>query len=374
MRWKYFLIFVLLLALVPSVSAYIGVVPPSEPTFINFKPNFEVNYTIKVFGVTSTTDIVVYSEGDLNETITFDKDRITSQTGHILTATLRLPDAIEKPGPHKLFISIQTLPAITGPINPSEKVQIPIIIFVPYPGKYIEANFNVDNVNLGEEISFIINLINRGSQDLNTVYATVDIYDSRDVKLKTLETERAFMKSGESKDFLLKYNSNNLLGGGTYKAIATVNYDGETQKLEGSFRVGILTIDILNHTYELKKDAINKFNIEIQSNWNDRIEGIYAKVKIGDKETETPTTGLDRFAKDTLTAFFDTTGLEKGIHEVNVSVFYDKNRTTSKISQVKIIEEFKINMTMVLTAVIIIIVLIDIIWLIISKRKKKKNE
>ena len=94
MRWKYFLIFVLLLALVPSVSAYIGVVPPSEPTFINFKPNFEVNYTIKVFGVTSTTDIVVYSEGDLNETITFDKDRITSQTGHIFTTTLKIPSPL----------------------------------------------------------------------------------------------------------------------------------------------------------------------------------------------------------------------------------------------------------------------------------------
>jgi len=373
MRCKYLIVLILLSALIPSASALIGI-SPTDPQYINFQPGLEIEYTYKIYGATATTDILVYSEGDLNETITFDKDRITSENGYILKATLKLPDRIEKPGPHKLFISVQTSPGFLGPITPSEKAQIPFTIFVPYPGKYVESHFNVDNVNLGEEINFIINLINRGSQDLNTVYSTIDIYDSRDVKLKTLETERTFIKSGESKDFLLKYNSSNLLGGGTYKAIAKVHYDGETQELEDSFRIGTLNIDILNHTRELKKDTINKFNIEIQSNWNDIIDNVYGKIIIDNKQSETPTTKLDRFAKETLTTFFDTAGLEKGVHEVNVSVFYDKNRITSKISQVKIVEEFKISMTMVLTAVIILIVLLDIIWLIISKRKKKKNE
>ena len=372
-RGMFFLLVIVLGALlVQSVYALVGISPP-EHIDINFQPGLERDFTFKGFGTTAETKLLIRSEGELNSSITFDVSEInqTSST-NIFHAYLKLPDKIERPGNNVVYISLQTVSsAQRGVIGTSETVLVPINIYVPYPGKYIEASFTVDDVNLGEDLFFVLDVINRGTQDLNQLSASLNILDSVDTRLHALQTEKIFLAKEQRHKFELVLNSSRLGGQGPYKAEVSIFFDGETQVIKKQFKVGKLDINILNNTEMFEKDKINPFDIMIESIWNSKIDNIFAKVKIKDSEFQTPSISLDKWEIKTLKGFWDTTGFEEGFYDANITLFYE-NLTKSKISKVEIVKKFRLNTTMILISVMILVILVDIIWFCILIKKKRK--
>ncbi|QQG38594.1 MAG: hypothetical protein HYS32_03230 [Candidatus Woesearchaeota archaeon] len=377
MKKEVIVLFILLLfsLAIPSVTnAAIGI-SPGDQIYLNFQPGLEKDFSFKAFGVTETTKIKIFSEGELNSSTTFDVSEInqTSST-HIFNAHIRLPEKIEKPGEHIIYISVQSVSSLQGTIATSEKAQIPVHIFVPFPGKYIEATFNINDVNLGENLQFSLNIINRGTQALNEVYTVIDIFESSGNKLKTLETTKIPLQKEQEQKFNLILNSSELRGQGPYKSVATIFFDGETKNLEEEFRVGVLNVNILNHTQIFEKDKINIFDVVIESVWNSKINNVFAKVRIENTEFQTPSVELSPWERKTIRGFFDTTNFEEGIYTANITLFYEKI-TTTKISQIEIVKKLKFdfNLTTILILIIVIIIIIDILWLLV-KKKKKNNE
>lgn len=59
-------------------------------------------------------------------------------------------------------------------------IQVPIDVFVPYPGKYAEIDFGVSNINKGELLPYTLKIDNLGKEDIN---AKVDIKIYKEKKL-----------------------------------------------------------------------------------------------------------------------------------------------------------------------------------------------
>src|SRR3989344_4555412 len=109
-RGMFFLLVIVLGALlVQSVYALVGISPP-EKIDINFQPGLERDFTFKAFGTTAETKLLIRSEWELNSSITFDVSEInqTSST-NIFHAYLKLPDKIERPGNNVVYISLQKI-------------------------------------------------------------------------------------------------------------------------------------------------------------------------------------------------------------------------------------------------------------------------
>ena len=152
-------------------------------------------------------------------------------------------------------------------------------------------------------------------------------------------------------------------------------------KKDSLLKIGYLNVEIINHTQKLYNDSIQKFDINIRSDWNDEIKNVYAFIDINGSTAKTTPANLQNFEEKILTAYIDTTSIPVGNHTVNISLFYE-DKTTSESSLIEIIErplikeKLDINWTIVLLVVIIILLVITTIFFMFTfmKNNKPKKE
>ena len=299
-----------------SVSA-LGVSPAKEE--FNFKPGLEKEINFKVGNSNSDKEISIYVEEGLSEYISFDKDELPIGGGNFV-ATIKLPQEMDKPGRNIGYIVIkekqdenqkEQIAALTA-------IRVPIVVNVPYPGKYIEIKgFGITSVNTGEEIEVNVALENKGSTDLN-VNSKVDIYyDNK--KVKTINFEEKHIKVEEIVKLYDIFNSSTYLPG-EYTANLTINF-GKDVIATTSFRIGYLSVKILNHTQKIPINGTRPFMIDIQSEWGEKIENVYADVVILENfngtlkqktNFRTNPSSVDAWKETKITGFFQADGFEIG--------------------------------------------------------------
>lgn len=360
------------------LSASLGISPAKITT--NFKPNTEESFT---FVITTESDIEleIYATGDLSEYVFFDKKELIG--GGTFTATLKFPNNVSKPGAHRILVGAREKvdKELIGTIGTLVAVQSPIDVIIPYPGRYLEIELSSHNVNIGDPVKFTLKLMNKGNEDL-TLSPVIEVYSDK-IKKDTITFETRDLKSQEEIGLQKELDTTNY-SPGRYNAIAVVNY-GSIANSESEFRVGSLFIELINYTKKMSIGGINKFEIEIESNWNNKINGAHAEVSFLENGKEklkfkTSPIDLEPWEKKTIDGFFDTSNFTEGKHNANLTLTYygeSFGSSSNKIIEVEFIKkEKKIPwMSIGIAAVIGINIILFIFFIkqFLSKNGKKKK-
>jgi len=376
-------VFLLVFALTLIKPIYaVGIYFPNDNE-IDFKPGLEKTFN---FAITpSKMDVKLSVSGYLSEYVILSKTFISSNsTDRIFKVIIKLPEKIDKPGHHKIWIAAEEVideSKIGGNIGTSCNAMVYILIHVLNQGKYVEMSLSVPNVNLNEPVNFAVNVKSFGEEDINSIKAAIDVYSTDNEKLASVYTEEKSLKSNTEETLhaqlsTIGYNA------GTYSAVAILNYDGKTKEDKKSFRIGELNIKIINYTKEFEKDKINRFDVEVESDWGNRIENVYGKININNESIQTPNINLAPWDKGVITAYWDTNNVETGFYDAEITIYYE-GKTTVETGRVSVVEKkealvekpgvISLSTTTILILIIILLIIIDIIWITKKGRSKGKQ-
>ncbi|MFA5258677.1 MAG: hypothetical protein WC979_05070 [Candidatus Pacearchaeota archaeon] len=380
---KRLLFFLIVLLVIHSVNAgSIGMTPTGSKLF--FEPNLEKTFSFRAMTPDPEQRIEMFVKGDLAQYATLSKN--SSIGGGAFEVRIKLPEKIEIPGNHRLLVgAIESLNADGAGIGGLASIQVPIDVFVPYPGQYAEALFKLENVNKGNDSMYELSINNLGTQDL-FVTATIDIYGE---KIKENKVKSKFINIGiiKSKEVFNDAGFLNVsfLEPGIYPVLVTIDY-GKKINLENELKIGYLFINLTDYSYIFETNKINKFNIEIENLWNSKISDVYSEVIITDEGVvldtfTTPSYSIQPWQKVNLTGFFDATNLSEGKYIANIRIFYE-SQMSSKLVSIYLKSFSKNNLWLIIIGVITIIFIISlgiIIYLELKIKKvaqgaKKKNK
>ena len=357
------LIFVLFLN---SVSASLGISPAMID--IHFVPGSEYEFTFTIMSDNPEKNIEVYTEGTLSKYITLSRTELKGE-GSVLVK-LNLPMEIDSPGIHGISIGAREKPSEESFISTIIDIRAVIRIHVPYPGKYSEVNFDVEDGNLNDLIPIEVYVVNKGKESLD-LNVKVDFFDEFGNEVHNIVFNPATLQPAEEKYFQRYLNTSDFKPG-NYLAEAEVYY-GESVKKNSSFKIGSLFVNITNFTDRLYGKGIEKFLVNIESKWNGDLEAVYADINISNSsksiEFRTPSINLERWSKKTLEGFIDTSGLE-GIYDTNITLYY-LNEKSSTLGKLEILDtHVKFIVWMIGAIVSIILVLIGLKVFIYRKKRK----
>ncbi|MEM4268075.1 MAG: hypothetical protein QXK37_04580 [Candidatus Woesearchaeota archaeon] len=391
-KWLYIIILVFLLSILEAyalgVTAHRG---------INFEPNLEESFQICFRNSHNNYfPIEISVTGELAEYITL-RDKTLTLGPYESKCTeyyVKLPQSIDKYGPVVTrIIGSQVMdPYEHGMFGAQENIVHKFTVFVPYPGKYISFELVSENVNQGEPVQFTLIATNLGQEDIESAKGFVEIYgaDNYANYVTTVETKEKPIKSLETIR-LYTFLQTADLKSGSYKAIGVLKYDGEKAQDEDTFNIGQLQVIINDYTRNLTRGRINKFDINISSAWNNRIERIYGEASITGVPSKmiTPTIVLDPWTTNTLTGYLEIPP-DTPLGEVDGKItLYFENTTTKNIlvnitenpdakkslkEEPKEVKEKSIKEWFSATNIIVILIILFIIldiYLIVHKEKKK---
>jgi len=370
MRWRkeavgiFFVAFMVLF--VQSASGSIGVSPVKYA--LDFVPGYEGNFHFN-FNTDSGGDLEIFVDGDLAEYATLSNTRV-SGSGRV-DVSLKLPEAIETPGKHRIFVGARPVSAGGGGVGAVASVRGAINILVPYPGKYADVEFSVTNANSGEKIPYILKIFSRGEEDL-LVNSEIEIFDFKEDSVGVFNLGSDLIPSTKSitKESELDVRS---YSPGTYRAEVTVSYPGDERKLEGDFRLGELFIEIVNYSEVFERDKINPFEIYVESLWNDPIENVYAEVSIPGTDILflTPSIDLKGFETAKLIGFFDTSQITGDSFQALITINYEDKTTEETVDLGYGGKKF--NFVWLLIGAGVLLVLVFAAWVVIKLRRLDKK-
>jgi len=253
-----------------------------------------------------------------------------------------------------------------------------IVVYFPYPGKYIDIKtLKVENVKEGEDSNLEWELISRGEQDV-TYGVEIEIFDSDDTVVITKEYARTNLKAGDTygkKEVLSTKN----LKPGRYNAILTLDYNGKSKSKEASFNIGEEDVELVDYTPKnLTFGEINKMKLSVKSLWNDDFDNVYATIKIDSAEASTPTATVTPFKTIKLEQFIDISGLNESEYDGMVTIFFaDTSKeypiTVNIVKPIVIVPEEPRKGISMLSITFILLALILIALVIVVLRQKKKS-
>ncbi len=361
------LVFVFIFILfLEGVSASLGVSPAMID--INFVPGSEYEFTFTIISDDPEKNIAVYAEGDLSEYVTLSRTELKGP-GTVLVK-LKLPQEIKVPGIHGISIGARERPTEEGFISAIIDIRAVIRIHVPYPGKYAEIRFDVEDGNLNDLIPIEVYVSNKGKESLD-LNVGVEFFDDIGNRIQSMNFNPVKLESA-NENYFQKYLNTTGFKPGNYIAEASVYY-GDIVKKNSSFRLGSLFVNVTNFTNQLPNEGIQKFLVDIESMWNGDLQGVYADINISNStksiEFRTPSIDLERWSKKTLTGFIDTNDLS-GVYNTNITLYYfnEKSSTSGELRILNV--NVKFIVWMIGAIVSIVLVLIGLKMFVFGKNKK----
>jgi len=377
--------------MIPSVFS-VGVSPASVN--VVFSPNLEQDIEFRFRNnMGQDMNILLRLEGEFSKYATLDSDKIFVADGGygFTTVHLKLPEKPEKAGWNTIWL-VATEAEVRGggSVGAKGEVKVPINIFSQYPGKYVEVILDAKDAKIGEDAEFEVTVKNLGTENISSVKATIEIYNGKK-KLDEVKTDEKPLNVLESVKLYAKWPTRGQEPG-KYFAKAIVDYDGNTAYANDTFRIGQLYIAITNFTKNAIAGTINKFLVEIESNWNDDVENVYADVfvfKNGEKKSQFKTISekVSKFEKKNLTGYLDASNIDVGIYDLSIVLNYEGLTTNAsgllnvsgeRLPEVELPTAERpsgfgkyLTATNLLILIIILLVLMNI-WL--YKRRKRENE
>jgi len=387
-----FLVFSLMLLLVSNVSS-LGISPGRK--IIDFLPSQEVSGSFKIINSENRQlSLSISIDGDLGERFILPEKIINLNPGEekIVDYKFNLPEGLS-PGNHiqEIVVSESSLSS-EGSIGATVGVISQVYIKVPYPGKYAELEFNVESVEVGQNVLFSIIASNVGEESIEDLSAIIDIFDRDDNRIGTISSEKIKIPKGDKKSISVSWKAD--VEAGEYLARAKISYAEENIELEKDFRIGVETLDlnsVIVKQYSL--GGIAKFEMNVQSKWSEDISNVYSQTNVFDSnkkmiaDFKSPTDDIFALANQTLFSYWDTEGIKEGIYDAVIYLRYGEKfskrdvqfevgknnlRTLGLGYVISGTQPLNNNTTIILVAVIVILVLLNFLWFVIFRRKFKK--
>jgi len=371
---KKLVLFLLIIILFSNfISASLGISPATVE--INFVPEAEHILRFSITTDNPTGELEIFLDGDFKEYASLSKTKLVGSG--IIELEIKFPGAVDKPGIHKIMIGAKSSSSGEGVFGTVIDVRVPINIFVPYPGRYIEGRLNLPDGNVGEKIPVELQVINRGKEDL-IVNIYIDFVEETGEVINRMTFEQAQITTTAEKYFREYLNTSDFRPG-NYLARAIIDY-GEITEINRTFRIGSLFVEIVNFTEELPKGGIKRYHIDIESKWNNNLGEVFADVNLS-KDSEsivfrTPSVELEAWGKETLEGFLDTEDLE-GEYSVTITLHYKDQKNS--VSGVLLIKRSNFNMIIWFSLSVILLLMVIFILLrrkksILTNKSKKKDE
>ncbi len=376
MAKKRFIIGVFVFLFTLNIISALGIMPAIKE--YNFEPGFETTINYQILTDTDR-DLEIIFQGELAEYMTTSKDTLSSKDKGF-SVTLKLPENLETPGKNRgyVFVKEKVDEELGGFIVVAVGVRAVIDVYVPYPGQFLEIELGGRDVNVGEPLDFNLNVFSRGDQPV-TMNPKINIYDSKGSKVETLFFSERII-GGQESLLLKKTLDTTKYNPGNYKAVAEINYGG-LAKSEVGFKIGDLNVKLLNYTNKVPIGKLQRFDLVIESGWNNNIDGVSAKISILNdsnklNEFETSTTFLIPWEKKTLTGYFDTSNFSEGIYDANVTLRYyggQQGKANSNIVKVEFVKIRALKIWYIVGGAGLLIIIVLVLIKIFKKNGKNKK-
>jgi len=278
-----------------NVSA-IGITPGRTP--VNFESGLKKTIPFSIINNEhKDMKVVLRIEGDLAEYVALEQaivDFSSTEETKNFKYFVSLPKKIEKPGVHTAEIIAMELPKESDRqgyyVGATTAVATQLYVRVPYPGKYAEAKLTiVGGQKENEPVNFYVEVINWGTEDLNDISADVDIFLID--KTLRISTNKKTITAKNKGELAATWIPDEKIPPGVYKAKVRLNYGGNKPAYcEKNFMIGDSSLEIIEIKVDKFKGEQTGFNaifkIKVESNWNEKITGAYARVFIDTKENE----------------------------------------------------------------------------------------
>jgi len=243
-----------------------------------------------------------------------------------------------------------------------------IKVHVPYPGKYAEAALGVKNVNAGQPIPYEVSIQSLGSETIQTV-SYIELVDVQGTVVLTHSLGTASLQSNEDKQFKGELESESLKSG-DYMARLVVTYAEEKVIVEQKVRVGELYVRISNSSYWVNRGSINSFELELESFWNDPLDGVYVSGNVTNSSVSfvTSSISLEGFSKTKVIAYFDPSSLSASTFSIDTIIHY-----AGKTTEQSIMARFRSSSSPMLYVAVFVVLLVVVIAIIIILRRKRKK-
>jgi hypothetical protein len=299
------------------------------------------------------------------------------------TVTLNLPDSIDMPGLHDHLICVlEAEGSGGGGIGTRTEMCATIGIRVLYDYKYLlVSDFIVaPQVDRGDVIPLRLTVKSWTKQDIESVKASIEILAPDEgnnfnftKKITTVYTEEKRLPTN-AEESLTAYLDTSSLEPGQYQVNAEVVYDGNPANRSTKFTVGSLTVKVVNYTKTMEVGKVGKFDIEIGSRWNNRIEKIYAYVHIGNDTLMTPFSSLDAWQNINLSTYWDLTEKKPGIYNGKIILYYGENTSETDININAVSSKIPLSLIILIAVVAVIIVMLIILIVILTSKSKNGKE
>lgn len=393
-------LFLVLLFFVSNVIAF-GITPGRIT--IPFEPNLEKNISFSVIkSENATVHLLISPIGELGSRVELLERSVNlsaDEKEKRLNATIVLPSELS-PGVHKALISVtQSAETLEGEpvfVGASASVVSEINVIVPYPGKYAEAGLDVVAAEDTKQVDFIIPILNRGKEMIESASANVEVYDSSGNRLITLWSGEIAVPVSERRAITLKWIDESIVPG-NYKVLAAVLYDSNLISIERAFRVGDPVLEIEKVSVNnFKLGGIAKFEMLVNSKWGDTIERVSSKIEVfADEgnligEFSSPAYDLNPLGKETITSFWDSSGVGAGIYDSLLTLRYGEKSLQKNIKLdikensldvigasyvISAVDETakSISLTTVLAVLVVLLIIANAVWFLFLRRKMIKG-
>jgi len=362
---KLLICFMLLILFFELSSASLGISPAIKNYDFVSGERIVIDYNI--LSDDSEREIILSLEGDLAEFAILSKKKLIGPGS--FKVTLNLPEDFGVPGEHVLSVGAREIPSEDQFLGTAIDIRAVLKVFVPYPGKYLDVNLNVLDGNINEKIPIEVYVINRGIEGTN-LGVKVLFFDSTNDLIYTMPFKDVFLETGNERYFR-KFLNTSEYRPGTYLAEAVVSY-GDESRVNSTFRIGSLFVNITDFTKSLSRRGIQKFFINIESKWNGNLNEIYAEVNLSNDmdsiQFRTPSIDLNAWDSGILEGFLDTDKLD-GAYETNIVLNYGGQQTFAS----GYLTISNINLSLVIGVIIsILLIIVIVVWMTKRKNRNKK--
>ena len=393
---------ILVLCLSHSVVA-LGVTPAKN--LLEYKEGSSLSGSFKIINDDAKNrELVIGTRGEFAQNIKLDVRRVSLNSGDtekIVSYKITVPENL-KPGRHvgEIVISEEA----KGPTDDNAvvgavlSVVTQVEVFVPFPGKYAEASMFTKVADDGS-VHVTIPVINLGEFNLARVYANIDMYSDLGERIHSFNTDSIDIPADKKRDLAATWQADVPVG--SYKAIATVIYDGESTTVENTFQIGTVTLSLEQITVNnFALGDIAKMDLLVENKWSEDFDDVYTQVKIFSDsgnvlaDFNSPTETVASLSKKVLSSYWDTAGVQEGTYDTTVIIHYAKSKTVETDLQLIVKEnsievvglgyvlseggdsDFDISENIVVLLIIIIgvLILLNLLWFFILRRSlKSKN-
>jgi len=378
--------------IVPVMS--LGIIPGRNTIDYQEDLNLNINFSI-INNENKDMRVLLYVQGNLDKYINLSKYEVDfniSEGIKKLNYNVSFGNnTLLDPGTHSAEIVALELPKENGDgtyVGTTLGVISQLYLNVPYPGKYIDLDLNVFDAEENSTSTFVVPVKNRGNQDIVEVRAIIEIFDSLNNKIDTIETDYWPLLSGERNElsgkWFVEYPS------GDYLAKVNLLYDGESKLFEKKFVVGKKVLELENiFSNNFNLGEIVKMEVLVDNKIDSELENVYVTFFVYDEnnnviyDAKSPSENINPLDSKKLTFFWDTEGINIGKYNGKLSIVYG-DKTINRNLVLEIAEEnlnvfgvgYAINnnlnggsdLTQILIVIIFILTLINVAWFVFFKR------